>query len=204
MNDEPKVWISSRKLRSGKRSYYLRWIDLATGKWRNQKVGSDRKRAERDATLLEEKLAQGTYCETRHVRWQLFADEHVATIRGKTDSADAERTLRLFADCCVPLGPHAITYAMIEKFVAHMYSKRKNTVATVNKRLRYLRGALNKAVKRGYIVRNPMDEWQWEREEVKIPRALSADENADGIPDECTNAPTSNAQPPARRRSDFD
>ena len=35
MNDEPKVWISSRKLKSGKRSYYLRWIDLTTGKWRN-------------------------------------------------------------------------------------------------------------------------------------------------------------------------
>ena len=49
MNDEPKVWISSRKLKSGKRSYHLRWIDLATGKWRNQKVGTDHKRAERQA-----------------------------------------------------------------------------------------------------------------------------------------------------------
>ena len=41
MNDEPRVWISSRALKAGKRSYHLRWIDLATGKWRNQKAGTD-------------------------------------------------------------------------------------------------------------------------------------------------------------------
>ena len=185
MIDDPPVWISSRKLKNKsadpkrpRQSYHLRWIDLTTGKWKNKAVGTDRTRAEREAALLEVKLGQGTYCETRHVRWQVFADAHVATIRGKTDRADAERTLRLFADCCAPLGPHAVSYAMIEKFVAHLYAKRKNTVATVNKRLRYLRGALGKAVKRGHIVRNPMDEWQWEREEVKIPRALSEDEKA--------------------------
>lgn len=177
-DDEPKVWISSRSIKGGRRSYYLRWIDLATGKWRNQKAGTDRKRAEREAALLEGELRQGTYCETRHVRWQVFADEHVATIRGKTDRTDAERTLRLFADCCTPLGPHTVSYAMIEKFVAYLHGRRKNSVATVNKRLRYLRGALNKAVRRGYIVRNPMDEWQWEREEQKIPRALSESEKA--------------------------
>ena len=44
---ETKVWISSKKLKSGKRSYYLRWIDHTSGKWKNKAAGSDRKRVER-------------------------------------------------------------------------------------------------------------------------------------------------------------
>ena len=47
MFHEVHVWISSRKLKSGKRGFYLRWIDDTSGKWKNKAAGTDRKRAER-------------------------------------------------------------------------------------------------------------------------------------------------------------
>ena len=78
MIDEPKVWISSRKLKRGKRSYHLRWIDPTTGKWRNERVGTDSKRAEREATLREEKLRLGIFQDVQHVSWSDFVKDDIA------------------------------------------------------------------------------------------------------------------------------
>jgi integrase len=104
-----------------------------------------------------------------------FSAEHVANIPGAVNRADAERTLRMFAHICRPVGVRAVSYGMVEAFSRHLRDAGKAT-ATRNKRLRYLRAALNRAVKRGYIVKNPMDDWEWEREEEKAPRVLTADE----------------------------
>lgn len=174
---EPKVWISSRKLKSGKRAYYLRWIDPGTGHWRNQKVGTDRKRAEREAAIHEVKLRTGEYQELHRVRWPDFVSEHLASLPDGANRTEAARTLRALGDICQPLGPHAVTYSMIERFSAEC-KNRGNAPATVNKHMRYVRAALNKAKKRGYLARNPMDQWQFERLERKIPRALDEHEKA--------------------------
>ena len=177
MTDEPKVWISSRKLKSGKRSYHLRWIDPVTRKWRNKAVGTDRKRAEREAAMLDDKLRQGTFADTRHVHWSEFTTEYVSGIRGAVNRAETERTLRMFAGCVNPLGPHRVTYAGLKAFVASLYAK-GNSTSTVNKRVRYIRVAFNHAVKCCYLGRSPMAGWKWEREEQKIPRVLTPDEKA--------------------------
>ena len=178
MNDEPRVWISSRKLRSGKRSYYLRWIDLATGKWRNQKVGTDRKRAERDATLLEDKLRQGTYQEVRSISWGDFAEDHAAKLPGDWNAKIARRTLTEFGDMMKPRGPRFVTFSMVERYAAELRGI-KNKPETIRKKLRYLKAAMNRAIKRGYAVKNPVESELFPESKKKPPRiATDAEVNA--------------------------
>ncbi len=173
MQDGPRVWVSSRTYRKRK-SYHVRWLDVS-GRWRSKAVEGDRKCADREAARLENELVQGTHRDVRRVSWDEFATDHVAKIPGKLNAKDAKKTLELFADACKPYGPHAVTFGMVERFVQHL-RKAGNSTATVNKRLRYLRAAFNKAIKRGRIARNPMDGWEWQREEEKIPRALTESE----------------------------
>ena len=173
MQDGPRVWVSSRTYRKRK-SYHVRWLDVS-GRWRSKAVEGDRKCADREAARLENELIQGTHRDVRRVSWAEFATDHVEKIPGKVNGEEAERTLRMFAEACSPYGPHTVTFAMVERFVQHL-RKAGNSTATVNKRLRYLRAAFNKAIKRGRITRNPMDGWEWQREEDKIPRALTDSE----------------------------
>ena len=186
--NEARVWISSRKLKSGKRSYYLRWIDPGTGKWRNQKVGTDRKRAEREAAKHEDKLQQGTYVDVQRIGWAQFVQEHLATKKASAHRDGIERTLLGFGEVCNPAGPHAITYAMLERYDAYLSQhgnppikprgnkEKPSAIATRNLRLRILRAALNKAVKRGYVAKSPMGDWVWEAEDSPAPRALDGTE----------------------------
>ena len=116
-------------------------------------------------------MRTGEYQELHRVRWPDFVSEHLASLPGGANRTEAARTLRVFGDICQPLGPHAVTYSMIERFSAACKGN-GNAPATVNKHVRYVRAALNKAKKRGYLARNPVDQWQFERLEQKIPRAL--------------------------------
>jgi hypothetical protein len=52
MIDETKVWIMRRKVKKGL-SYHLRWICPHAQKWKSKSVGTDCKRATREAALLE-------------------------------------------------------------------------------------------------------------------------------------------------------
>jgi len=203
MTDEPRVWIRKRKLKSGRTTYHLRWIDPTTGRWRSRgdaadgrKIGGDRKRAEREAALLQDRLDRGTHRDLQRVTWQEFVDEHVAKLPGADNASEARRVLEEFGKLFgVP--PKRVTYAMVESYVQHLKTKgmvqpkskakpagkkakgrkpRPNSPATINKKLRYLRAAFNRAIMRGYIARNPMDGWQWDREEDKAPRIASEDE----------------------------
>ena len=175
MTDQPQVWIEKRPGKRAKVRYYVRWIDGATHKVRCKAVGTDAAKA-RDAQYdLKRQLNEGTFTETRRVSWSAFAEEHVGMIRGREHGGDVARSMRFFAEHCEPAGPLAVSYAMLEKFSTHLY-ERGNSAATVNRRLGHLRTAFNRAAKRRYIKRNPMDGWEWDAEEEKIPRALSDDE----------------------------
>ena len=177
MNDEPKVWISSRALKSGKQSYHLRWIDLATGKWRNKKSGTDRKRAEREAALLEDKLRQGTYQDVQQISWSVFVEDDVAKIRGTANRDKTKRALDRFGKLCRPAGPRRITFAMLESFVVKLEADDLEA-ATINCYLRYIRAGLNRAVKRGYAARSPFDTSLFLPEEERPPRVISDDEES--------------------------
>lgn len=182
MEGEPRVYATPRKCK-GRTTWHLQWTDPDTHKRKSRKVEPGKRipsgyalHAKREASRLEDKLRKGENTEElKRVSWDEFVTEHVAAIPGNVDRADAERTLRFFGEACSPRGPHTVTYAMVETFVAWLRERGCST-ATINKRLRYLRGSMNKAVKRGYITRSPMDDWIWEREEEPIPRALTAGE----------------------------
>ena len=80
---EAKVWIRKRSLAKGRTSYHLRWICPTEHRWKSRHVGTDRKRAEREAVLLEVELNEGTYTATRKITWEAFVEDHVAKIDGE-------------------------------------------------------------------------------------------------------------------------
>lgn len=176
MADEVKVWIAKRKCGKGRVTFHLRWIDPVLKQWKSQAAGDDEEKAKRAAGALEEKLRKGWHG-TRRMGWALFIEDHVAKIQGHAHRAEADRVLKEFGKLCPVSGPRAVTFATIERYVAKL-NEAGNSVATVNKKLRYLRAAFNKAVKRGYAVANPMADWQWTKEEELTPRVISQAEEA--------------------------
>ena len=152
-------------------------IDLTTGKWRNRKVGTDRKRAEREAALLEEKLREGTYQDVQQISWSVFVEDDVAKIRGAANRAKTKRALDRFGKLCRPAGPRRITFAMLESFVVKLEADDLEA-ATINFYLRYIRAGLNRAVKRQYAARNPFDTSLFLPEEDRPPRVISNDEES--------------------------
>ena len=81
MASEIRVWVRKRKGKKGT-TFHLRWIEPGSGRWRNRKVGSDSRLAEREATRLEDELLRGTYVDLKRVDWGTFIDEVTALIEG--------------------------------------------------------------------------------------------------------------------------
>ncbi len=179
MSDEIRVWVLKRKLatRNGRQrySYHLRWVDPTLRKWCSQKIGTDSERARVEAAKLEDKLAEGTYRHTMRIGWDDFVRDHVAKIDGEANATEAQRTLNEFADLFMPTNPKAVTYSMIEAYTAKLRDK-SNKPATINKKLRYIRSALNRAIKRGYAGQNPMDSDLFKSEEREPPSIATDDE----------------------------
>lgn len=177
MSDEIRAWIVKRA-RNGKTAYDLRWWDTATGKFRSKCAGTDRRRAEREKVRLEADLSDGTHLDLRRITWPEFVAEHIEKMdRRPATVEDTKRTLDEFGAVCKPRSPRHVTYRMIEDYHQHL-RKKGNSVATRNKRMRYLRAVLNVAIKRDYLKSNPMDKWVWGSEERKIPRVLTEAEKS--------------------------
>lgn len=174
--DETKVWIRSRRLRNGKSSHHLRWIDPTTRKWRNRRIGTDRKIAEREALRLEDQLANGEYRDMKRIAWADFVKDHVEKIEGARDATEAKRTLEEFGEMMNPASPKRVTYTMIESYVSKLRKENENAPATINKKLRYLRAALNRAVRRGFAARSPVDSGLFQAEEQNFVRVASDEE----------------------------
>ena len=84
MNEErTKVWIRSRKLKSGKLTYDVRWYDTIRHRVRSKSVGTDMKRARREAAVLEDEINRGTFQDIQRIGWDAFVTEHVARIIGQ-------------------------------------------------------------------------------------------------------------------------
>jgi len=171
MHDSIKVWVRKRKIKKGL-SYHLRFISPLSNRWVSKGVGTDRKRADREAALLESKLNNGTYSETRRISWNEFVTGQVASIPGKRHRVACKHVLKAFGSECKPLSPCRVTFAMIEGFVATL-RERKLSVSSINTKLRYLRLSFNKAIKRGYMAKNPLDGWIWDKPNIKEPRTVS-------------------------------
>ena len=145
MSDEPKVWLRRRRCKSSKTTYHLRWVCPTEQRWRSRKVGSDRKRAEREAAVLEWELTQGTHQEIRRIGWADFVTEHVRLIVGGSNAVEARHALDEFSELLNVTDPRGVTFATVESF-AELLRANGNATATVNKKLRYLRAAFNRAI----------------------------------------------------------
>lgn len=174
MHDEPRVWISSRKLKNGKRSYYLRWIDAATGKWRNEKAGTDRKRAERAAALREDELRKGTHIDVKHAGWDEFTAEAVSLLDG-SHAVGATQVLAEFGALFSKPLPGRVRHVAIKAYVQRL-KENGNRQGTINKKLRYLRGAFNEGIRMECVAKNPLDDWNWKKVKRGTLRILSAAE----------------------------
>jgi len=197
MDEQTHVWIRERARKSGKTAYQLQWIDPLTHKWKSRTVGTDGTRADREAAKLQEQLEAGIHRDVRRSTWDDFVEEHTKLIVGQSNRKEARRTLDEFGVMLGKPAPRRITFEMVEQYVDTLRVKgrpatetgctihpvepkarkaRTNSTATVNKKLRYLRAAFRKAVRRGYMGQSPMDGWQWDREEDKTIREVTAAE----------------------------
>lgn len=165
-----------RKTKRGA-TYHLRWICPQSRKWKARKVGTDKKRAERQAAVLEQELQRGTYQDIRRIGWDEFVAEHVEHIEGVGNAREAKRTLMEFGNVRRIAEPRRVTFADVEAYVDHLRSGDvENAQATINKKLRYIRAAFNLAIHRGYAAQNPMKGWRWTREQQNDPRIATTEE----------------------------
>lgn len=174
MTDEPKVWISSRKLASGKPMYYLLWLDQDANRWRYRSVGTDKEKARDERRHLVRELTAGTHRDIRATSWVQFVDEVVGHLQGEHAEV-ARRTLTEFGAVAAVLTPAKVRPRTILFFTQQQKAKGL-AVATVNKKLRYLRLAFNMAVDLDYIQATPMARIRLEKESRHIHRILGADE----------------------------
>ena len=103
MNAKVRVWVSSRKLKGGRRAFYARWIDASAGKWVNHKLEKEddgklvavttKKEAKRQADKIEDDLNAG---KTRlaGASWDVFGGEATASKRTERYARTFRRTLR--------------------------------------------------------------------------------------------------------------
>lgn len=87
----------------------------------------------------------------------------------------ARHTLNEFGDTVNPRGPRHVTYSMVERYVAEL-RRIKNKPETIRKKLRYLRAAMNRAIKRGYAAKNPVEEDLFPETKSKPPRIATEPE----------------------------
>ncbi len=149
-----KVWIWTRKRKEGK-TYCLRWHD-DRGRTRTESVGSDRKLAERLRTQKESDLNSGKVEAIERVGFDAFMSEELEIMEGRVSQSSIkglDLTLGHFRRICEPGCVADIKPKTIEAFLSQRLKEVRP--ATANKDLRTLKASLSRAVKRGYLLKNP-------------------------------------------------
>lgn len=160
--DKIYVWVKRRKLKPKRGlkqgcSYMVQWQDPKTGKTKSESCGKDKALAYRLAAERRDELQTGQYRGITVIDYDGFVSEHLEQLKGtlsKGSYIEHERTLRQFKTACHPKNLTVIDYQMIEKFRLTRITD-GISAATVNKCLRTLQSALERAVKRSYIKENP-------------------------------------------------
>jgi integrase len=173
---EVRVWIRKRTCRKGKDSYHARWIDPDGGGWKSKYLDTDLKRATLAAAKLQDELEAGTFKDVRTITWADFLEEHLRLIPGQRHREEAQRILTAFGEER-PVKLKDITFGLVERYEESLRADGLSE-ATVAKCLRYLRAALHKAVRRGYLAKNPMEGWRMPTIERKAMRILTPKDEA--------------------------
>ncbi len=175
MSDETRVWLTKRKGAKVITRYSLRWLDVSTGRWRCKAAGTDSRLAERLAADLENKLAAGTYRHVTTKDWAGFAADHVSKIENLRYAIDFAYTLREFGEWMKPRSVRAVSFAMVEAYVA-MLVRAKTKPGTVNKKIKHLHRAFACAIERGFLSVHPMRKSLLRPVEKRDPRTLTEEE----------------------------
>jgi len=168
-----RVW--KRKLKDGT-TYCIRWYDKR-GRVRTETVGPDRKLAERARTQREADLNSGRYTYVTRVSFPEFVEEELELMEGRLAPGTLEQvriSLEHFDRICRPGPVCEIDVPTVERFHAARLSEVSE--ATANKDLRHLQASLTRAVRRGYLQKNPAKAVRPVREAEKEIRVLSPEE----------------------------
>ncbi len=171
-----RVWIWKRNFNGGKSRYYVRWYDR-TGRMRSESAGPDRKRAERMRSEKEIEINSSEHDELREISFEGFKEEELRIMGGQLAAKsvlDLEQTLRIFRDMMDVKMLSDVSPGVVENYVAERLANVGR--ATVNKNIRTLKASLSRAVKRGYLRKNPVSGVQQVREYEKEIRVLSTGE----------------------------
>jgi len=161
--DKIKVWVRRRKTRKTRKhkgkivpvfTYGVQWSDPQTGRTKTESCGTDSAYAKQRAAEIHKELIEGRYRDIIPISYDDFVKEHLSHITGKGNHNEHDLALRQFKTACKPKNLTVINYAMLERFKASRVAAGV-TPATINKGLRILRAALEKAVKRSYLKVNP-------------------------------------------------
>ena len=141
-------------------SYSIRWQDPRTGTFRSQATGPDKSYAQHCAAQKRQELASGKISGRTAIGFDDFVLEHLEALEDTLSPGSCvehERTLAQFKAACSPKDLTVIDFQMLEKFRAARIADGVSP-ATVNKCLRTLQSALERAVQRGYLTGNPFKE----------------------------------------------
>ncbi len=165
-------------------SWYVGWFD-PEGKKRGQSCGpglQGHRNAQKLKKKIEAELLTGTYQSNAKKTWQEFRDEYDEKIVGglavRTQD-EVRAALGHFERLVKPVRMSAIKTAAIDGFTARRRTepgKKKGSLvspATVNKDLRHLRAALEKARRWGYLTSVP--DFDMEREPQKLATYIPGD-----------------------------
>jgi integrase len=157
---ETAVHIAKRRNPSGKVCYTVRWFQ--DGHYRGHACGPHKETAYEYRRQKRWELKQGISEDICAVSWERFVAEHVANILGKNHGDQVRQTLNQFGEMFHPSGPHALSFGMVEEFQRRLRVLKEGVGGkllsphTINGKLRRLKHALNMAVERRHIRRNPM------------------------------------------------
>ena len=190
---ETAVHIAKRRNPSGKICYTVRWFQ--DGHYRGHACGPHKETAYEYRRQKRWELKQGNSDDICAVSWERFVAEHVANIPGKNHGDQVRQTLHQFGEMFHPSGPHAVSFGMIEEFQRRLRLLKEGVDGkllsphTINGKLRRLKHALNMAVERRYIRRNPIGKrFRFEPVEELDPVQIP-DEWKQAVLDACPPAP---------------
>jgi len=171
-----KVWLIKRQRKRGS-SYALRWYD-ENGDMRSEGVGPDRKLAESLRRRREYEINSPDHVEVQRIASDKFAAEFLISERGKVAESTLKQVdivLRHF------FGQIGVKY-LCDVRIKHVEDYRTQRLQegrsphTVNKEVRHLKAIFNKALKLGYLSKNPCEGLRHLPAPIKQIRVLSHEE----------------------------
>ncbi len=163
-----RAWIfqdtkQKQKLGESACPWSVGWND-PDGRKRSKKVGS-KSMAEKFRRKKEGELAAGLVAPRQRVKWadfrKQFEAHKLATKRAST-VLQYSLALEQFEKHCKPVYVDGVTTSMIDGFISKRLTVDQVEPSTVNKELRHLRHAINKAVAWGMLQTRPALEFQKE------------------------------------------